>query len=150
MDIVTIVCPHVSWQSLLHIIVFVQAISVRAQTVCCPKNFALYFNVSLQREYGQASWFFPRSNTLRTVILGGASRPLMATILSMMTGPVSGRTASPATRRGTTWGQSRLRLEQRLTSSRAATGITDVPLRTMLWALRRHPRLANLQCRWFN
>ena len=40
----------------------------------------------------------PRSNTRRTVTLDGASGPLVATNLIMMTGPVSGRTASQMTR----------------------------------------------------
>ena len=42
---------------------------------------------------------FPRFNTRRTVILGGASRPLAATILVSMTGLVCGETASQATRK---------------------------------------------------
>ena len=55
-DTVTIVCAHVSWDSLLHMIVFAQAISVREQTVCYPVHICSVFKMSrYTREYGQAS-----------------------------------------------------------------------------------------------
>ena len=56
------VCAHVSWDSLLHMIVLAQAISVHGQTVCCAQyTFAPYSNMSrYTREYGQASSWYNR------------------------------------------------------------------------------------------
>ena len=117
MDIVTIVCAHVSWDSPLHMIVYAQAISLRGQTVSLTNTTLLRVQCPAIRgsmvklaPSTTGIGLIPRSNTRITVILGGASGPLAATILTMMTGPVSGKTAKQVARSRTMRRQTRLPL----------------------------------------
>ena len=80
---VTIVCAHVSWDSLLRMIVFVQAILVRGQDCLLPNKHLLRILTCLTTRRGMVKrppgttgiGLLSRSNTRRTVTLGGTSGP---------------------------------------------------------------------------
>ena len=102
-----------------------------SRTDCLPDHhtFAPYSNMSrYAREYGQASSWYNRDWALPAMQHTKNSHSGWRTV---MTGPVSGRTASQAARPRTMKEQPRLPLRQRLRSSRTATKITVVPSRTM-------------------
>ena len=73
------VCAHVSWDSLLLMVVFAQAISVHGQTVCLTTTLLLRIQTCLAMRGNMVkrlpgttgTGLFPRCNTRRTVIPGG-------------------------------------------------------------------------------
>ena len=91
-------CVLDSRDSLLLLIVYAKANSVREQTVCLTSTLAPCSNVSLYAviwssvlaQQGLGS--FREATHEEQLILGGASGPLARTIQTMMTGPASGRT----------------------------------------------------------
>ena len=135
MDVVTIVCAHDFWDSLLHTIVYAWAISVRGQTVCLTTTLLLRIQMSrYTREYGQASswynrdWAPPGKPHTKNSFSGWSKRATRGYLSDYDDRSRQWEDSKPSGSTKDIEGATEVATEQRLRSSRAVTGITDVPL----------------------
>ena len=105
MDIVTCVCACLLGFSVAYDGIraghfwFADRLFASRYTCALFKHVSLHAGVMVKRPPGTTGvGLLPRSNTRRTVTLGGANGPLVATMLITMTVPVSRRTASQVAR----------------------------------------------------
>ena len=133
-----------SWESLLRMMVFAQAISVHGQIVCLTYTLPLHIQTCRAPRESMAKrppgitgfGLLLRSNTRRIATLVGVSGPPVVTIPIMKINLVNGRTTRPVVQRKKMWVSLRLWLWQRSRLSRTAMRIMDEPLRTVQPTLR--------------